>query len=599
MLNVSSLVNVTVNLAPTAAAGRSFGVLMIAGDSNVIGGLERFRTYHSIDAVASDFGSTAPEFLAAELYFEQSPKPSTCMIGQWLRVATAAQNLGGILTSAQQAISNFNAISNGGFDITIDGVAKTLTGINFNGTTNLNGVASAINDVLTGGVCTWTGSEFVITSDTTGAGVDASGTITFTGTGTAADTVTVNGISIELVASGATGNEINIGGTAAATAGNLWTFLNGSSNASIDVASYSLNGAVITVTYKTVGTGGNAFTLTKSSTAISLSASTLTGGQVPSAVGYATAGTGTDISVLLQLTASLSVALVPGYNAESALQCATALAGDSTSWYGLMFAASVPPSQPDNLAIASFIEAQEVSRIFGVTINNTNVLSPLVSSDMASQLKAGGYEQSFCQFSSTNLYVIASMFGRAFSVDFTAQNSTINLMYKQEPGVIAEDLTTGQAGTLQAKRCNVFASYDNGTTLLQYGVMSGPAYFDEIQGLDWFQNAVQTECFNVLYTSTTKIPQTDAGVNQLTNACGAACNAAVNNGLAAPGVWNGPSFGSLQTGQYLKEGFYVFAPSVDTQSQSDRDARIAPPIQIALKLAGAINTVDVLITVNR
>jgi len=114
-----------------------------------------------------------------------------------------------------------------------------------------------------------------------------------------------------------------------------------------------------------------------------------------------------------------------------------------------------------------------------------------------------------------------------------------------------------------------------------------------------FQNDVQTDCFNVLYTSTTKVPQTDAGINQLTNACTSACQDAVNNGLAAPGVWNGPSFGSLQTGQYLKNGYYVYAPSVSTQSQSDRDARKAPPIQIALKLAGAVNTVDVLVTVNQ
>lgn len=572
---------------------------MIAGDSGVISGLERFRTYSGIEGVTEDFGVDAPEAKAAALYFSQVPQPSTLMVGAWLRVATAAMNQGGILTPSQQAISNFNAISNGGFNITVDGTAKTLTGINFNGTTNLNGVATAINNVLTGATASWNGSQFVITSNTTGAGTAASGTITFSAAGTNADTVVVNGISIELVTSGATGNEINIGTDAASTAGNLYTFLAGSSSASLTVANYSLSGAVVHITYKTVGTAGNSFSLTKSSTAISLSAADLAGGAAASSVGYATAGSGTDISSLLQLTAPLAIALVPGYNAESPAACASVLANASSAWYGLMFAASVAPTDQQSLDVSAFIEPLDLKRIYGVTISNTNVLSDVVTSDLASLMSAGNYEQSFCQYSSSNLYAVASMFGRAFSVDFTAQNSTITLMYKQEPGVVAEDLSDTQSETLKAKRCNVYASYDNDTSIIQFGVMSGPAYFDEIHNLDWFQNDVQTRCYNVLYTSTTKIPQTDAGANQLTNACNASCAAAVNNATAAPGVWNGPSFGSLTTGQFLKNGYYVFIPSVDTQSQADRDARKSPPIQIALKLAGAIQSVDVLVTINR
>lgn len=599
MLSVSNLVNVTISLSQLGAVGRNFGVLMIAGDSGVINGLERFRTYNNITDVANDFGTTAPEYLAASLYFGQTPKPSTCMIGAWLRTASSGINLGAILTPAQQVISNFNAISNGGFDITIDGTPQTLTGINFNGTTNLNGVATAVNGVLTGAICSWNGEEFLITSNSTGAGVKAAGTITFTGTGTAADTVSLGGTSIELVASSPTGSEVLIGGSALATAGNLYTFLSNSTDTNISKCIYSLNGAVITATFKLIGTTGNSFALTKSSTAISLSASDLAGGAPASSVGYATTGSGTDISALLGLTASTSLALVPGYAAETPVACAEVLASMSSAWYGLMFAASVQPTDSQSLAISGFIEALDITRLYGVTTQETGVLSSLFTSFLPFLMLEGGYNQSMVQYSSTSPYAIASLFGRAFSVDFTAQNSTIDLMYKQEPEVTAENLTDSQASNLQAQNCNVFASYNNATTLIQYGVVSSGQYIDTIQGVDWFQNDVQTTVFNVLYTSTTKIPQTDAGINQLTNACTAACGDAVNNGLAAPGVWNGPSFGSIQTGQYLKNGYYVFAPSVTTQSQADRDARKSPPIQIALKLAGAVNTVDVLVTVNQ
>src|SRR5665213_2330610 len=104
MLSVSDLVNVTVNLNPLAAAVRSFGILMLAGDSNVINGLDRFRSYSTIEGVTADFGGSAPETLAAELYFGQIPSPAQLMIGRWLRTATAGMLECGILTATQQTI---------------------------------------------------------------------------------------------------------------------------------------------------------------------------------------------------------------------------------------------------------------------------------------------------------------------------------------------------------------------------------------------------------------------------------------------------------------------------------------------------------------
>lgn len=708
-LSVSRLIRVVINLSPLAAARRSFGILMVAGDSDVINGVERFRTYTTIEGVADDFGLEAPEYLAAAKYFGQSPKPQTVMIGRWFRTAGAAFNQGGILTAAQQTISNWSVISSGGFVIVIDGVTKTLSSLDFSGVTNLNGVATVINSSLTGGSVEWNGSEFVVTSSTTGEGAYATGTITldtnpsygaqaaatieltglpangntvviqgttvtfvsgtpsgnqvqiagtaaltaaalqtflaasadanlalmtyntigaittmtaraygvagnsytltrvganitvsgatFSG-GVAADTLTVNGTAITFVAASPSGNQVLVGPTVAATSANLQGFLQASANANIDDATYSSASNITTVTYKVVGTGGNAFTLTKSSSHITLSGATLSGGAVASSVGYATAGSGTDISAMLKLTSATAIALIPGFNAETPVECAAELVDQSAAWYGLMFQASTQPTDEQNLAVCAFVEALDITRIFGVTITNSNVLSALVTTDLATLMMDGAYRQSFCQYSQ-NAYAIASLFGRIFSVNFNANRSTITAMYKQEPGVTGEVLTETQAGVLKAKRCNVFVDYVNNTTIIQYGVMSGPAYIDEIHGLDWFQDAIQNACYNVLYLSPTKIPQTDAGVNQLVNAISAVCDEAVNNGLVAPGTWTADGFGELATGQYLKAGYYIYAQPVALQSQSDRDARIAPPIQVAIKLAGAIQELDVIINVNR
>lgn len=711
MLSVSGIVRVAVSLSPIAAARRSFGVLNIAGDSEVINPAERIRTYLNYEGVVADFGVDATESEAAALYFGQTPKPRTLNISRWVRVASPGMNIGGVLSPSEQLISNWTAISSGGFEIDIDGNTETLSGLDFSGQTNLNGVATVINGALSGGSIEWNGTNFVLSSDTTGAGdyasgtitldtnpsygVQASGTIELTGNpangntvtikttvvtfvsgtpsgnqvqigvdaaatsvalqaflqasadanlaacvystisqittvtarvygtagnsytlakvganitvsgsgnlagGVAADTLTVNGTALTFVAATPTGSQILVAPTAAGTSANLQTFLAASVISGIAQATYATEATVTTVTFKTTGTAGNSFTLTKSSSHISLSGATLSGGTVESTVGYATTGAGTDLSVLLKLDEDNSQVLVSGYDAETPVECAAVLANISAQWYGLMFAASVQPTDDQNIDVCDFIEALELKRSFGVTIQNTNVLSALVTSDLASRMEDGAYRQSFNQYSSSAPFAVASIFGRAFTVDYTAENTTITLMFKQEPGVTAEDLTENQALILANKRCNVFVEYVNDTMILQHGVMSGPVYMDETFGLDWLQDAVQTACYNVLYTSKTKIPQTDAGVNKISNAIDGVLGQAVLNGLVAPGIWNADGFGQLNTGDYLKTGYYIYAQPVALQSQSDRDARKAPPIQVAVKLAGAIQEIDVLIDVNR
>lgn len=607
MLSVSRLIRVSVNVGAAPAVGRSFNTLMIAGDSNVISGAERFRSYSNINDVESDFGLTAPETLAAELYFSQNPQPTSLMVGRWLATATSGFNLGAILTPAQQVLSLWTAISSGGFRISVDGAAnQAVTGLNFSSVTNLNGVATVINGVLTGAICSWTGSGFKITSNSTGPGAFAAGTISLTGQPSANDTFTVFGTVVTFVASSPIGNQVVIGSSSAITLANLLTFLQQSLDTNISQANYANNsGLIITATDKTAGTAGNSLTLAKSGTNLAVSGATLSGGTQPSSIGYAIApASGTDISTMLGLTSTTSQALVSGYASETPAVCAAALATASTIWYGLMFASTTAVTSAQSLAVAAFVEALDVTRMFGVTTQDTGALSALVTNDLASLLSAGNYKQSFAQYSSSTPYVVASMFGRMFSVDFTAQNSTIELMYKQMPGVVAESLTNAQANVLQSKNCNVFVGYDNDTSIIQYGTVASGDFIDEIWGLDWFQNAVQTAAYNLFFTAQTKIPQTDAGQNQLTNACASVCGnqpgGAVWNGLAGPGIWNSTTvFGSLQNGQFLPLGYYIFAPSVNLQSEADRVQRIAPPTQIALKLAGAFQEADVIVTVNQ
>ena len=111
----------------------------------------------------------------------------------------------------------------------------------------------------------------------------ATGTIIFTGTGTNADTIVVNGLSIELVTGTPSGNQVKIGASSLITAANFYAFLIDSSNADLTVANYSLNENTITITFNVPGPTGDAFTLTKSCSEATLSGSTLSGGALSTA----------------------------------------------------------------------------------------------------------------------------------------------------------------------------------------------------------------------------------------------------------------------------------------------------------------------------
>ena len=493
-LSVGRLIRATINLSPLAAQRRGFGTLLVLGDSPVVSPGENPRAYVTLESVAAEFGLNAPEYLEAQAYFGQTPRPQTIMIGRWARTDTPAILRAGVLNAAEQLLSTWTPITTGSFTIGVGtpSVAKNVTGLTFAAQTNMNGIASVITTGLataTAGVtCTWDGDQFVFTTTATGT-------------------------------------------TAALT------FLT-------------------------------------------------------------PAGSGVDISAKLKGTSTLAAAPTPGFAAEAPVDATLRAANASALWFGLTFASSVAINDVQATAVAAFIEGLDLERMYGQTITSTTALDSAITSDLGSQWKALGFARSFTQYSA-NAHAAASFFGRAFSVNFNANRSTITMMYKQEPSIVAEFITEQQAQTLKAKNINVFVNYINDTAIIQYGTMANGAYFDEIHGLSWFKDAIQNSEYNLLYQSKTKIPQTDSGQNELIAAAASACDEAVNNGLVAPGQWNADGFGQLSRGDFLKSGYYIYTGPLALQAQSIRETRVAPPLQIALKLAGAFQELDIVVDVNR
>ena len=114
--------------------------------------------------------------------------------------------------------------------------------------------------------------------------VAATGTITFTGVGAANDTILINGVTFTAVASGATGNQWNVGASVTASAANLVIAINASATALVSgtVLASSLAG-VVTITSLVTGQVGNAITIAEgvdAGGAMTVSGARLTGGAV-------------------------------------------------------------------------------------------------------------------------------------------------------------------------------------------------------------------------------------------------------------------------------------------------------------------------------
>ena len=122
------------------------------------------------------------------------------------------------------------------------------------------------------------------------SGTAATGSIAFTSQPVAGTTMTIQGTAVTFVASGATGNQVNIGPTLGDTIRNAVNFLNGSADVNLVLMSYAglppspggtAQGSAmntIAVAVKAVGVAGNAYTLATNVAGATVSGATLSGG---------------------------------------------------------------------------------------------------------------------------------------------------------------------------------------------------------------------------------------------------------------------------------------------------------------------------------
>ncbi len=196
-----------------------------------------------------------------------------------------------------------------------------------------------------------------------------------------------------------------------------------------------------------------------------------------------------------------------------------------------------------------------------------------------------------------NRLMAATYMARTHTVNFNAENSAMTMNLK-ELSVPAESYSQTEIDAIKRVGMDLYTTIKDTPVVLTSGAND---FVDNVYNIIAFIDAIQTDMFNVLKATGTKLAQITRDVNKLVATAEKTSRGFVRANVFGPGAWSSPdTFGNIDTFNRNIEqfGFYWLAGLLKDQPQADRVARKSPVIQGAVKNAGAIHSVDIIINFN-
>lgn len=311
-------------------------------------------------------------------------------------------------------------------------------------------------------------------------------------------------------------------------------------------------------------------------------------------MGQVSGGTGTDLSGTTYFHTATEVATTGANSSGETIQAAIARTSGIVGYTGVITNIELE----DTAVVAVATAVQALDNIFihqGSSTADIAGLATTITTASDSHTRILVYTN---DLPSANL-MKAAYAGRGFSVDFTGSN-TSQTMNLKALATINPDTGITQTNYNQAliAGADLYVNYAGVPSVLSTGANH---YFDEPYADLALKFALETAGFNFLRQTNTKVPQTEQGMNGLKAAYAAVLDQFVTNGSIAPNPWNSSeTFGDPQIflQNILTKGYYIYSLPIAQQNASDRTARKAPLVQIAIKRAGAIHTSNVLVVVD-
>lgn len=191
-----------------------------------------------------------------------------------------------------------------------------------------------------------------------------------------------------------------------------------------------------------------------------------------------------------------------------------------------------------------------------------------------------------------------SYMARTHTVNFSGERTAITLHLKTM-SVAAEDYSQTEIDKAKRVGLDIYTTIKDVPCVLTSGAND---FVDNVYNLMAYVDAVQTDSFNLLKTTPTKVPQTYEGVDQLEDCAEKTTRGFVRAGVFNPGTWTLPDFfgdRDMFLRNIEQNGFYVLAGDLADQSTADRQERKSPVVQVAVKNAGAVHMADIIINFNK
>lgn len=500
--NISNVINVALLPEGLLAARDNMNVVavMTSQQTGPLSTANRYALYSDVASVAEDFGTDSDIYAHATAFFGTTPNPTNAgglfVAGYWRGASENVDATAAVLTGAQlvetTVIDQLQAISDGSFDITVDGELIQVSAFDTRTITTLEELATALSVELVGATKSATATisdddRLIITSDSTGA----------------ASTITL----------------------------------------ASDPAAGTFIGTLLGIA---AGTGA---TITQGAAADVLAAET----QVEA------------ITALKALVNVKGVVFIDSTDDATRKLLAEWAQANSTLVYDVFSAAA------------------------NLTIDPTNVVWDIKLSSLTN------YRMLYS--AAGNRKLATAYMARAHVVNFNAERSALTMQLKAL-SVTAEDYTQGEITAAKAVGLDIYTTIKDVPVVLTSGAND---FVDNRYNIIAFIDAVQTDMFNLLKGTATKIPQTQRGVNQMIDQAEKTTRGFVRAEVFAPGTWTSPDyFGDQDTfNRNIEEnGFYWIAGALADQPQADRQARKSPVLQGAVKNAGAIHSADIIINFN-
>ena len=289
--------------------------------------------------------------------------------------------------------------------------------------------------------------------------------------------------------------------------------------------------------------------------------------------------------------------VIPFASSSETLATAISRADSLVQFFGILTTKDYSSSEVSAAAAV----VQTMNKMLFVVSNSA---SDIATAGSFHDIAAAGYDKTRClpYLSDTTLpakLYAAAYAGRALSTEHEGSNTTSTMHLKDLVGIQADPtMTQTQLNLCQA--CGADA-YVNIAGVAKTFTSGANKFFDQVYNRCWFLGALEVAGFNALAKVSTKVPQTEPGMTILKGAYRLVCERAVRNGYVAPGAWNSADrFGDVEAMlRNIEEvGYYIYSLPVNQQSQTEREERKAPLIQIAIKEAGAIHSSNVMVYIN-